>query len=774
MFTQKRFSQIPLYLFFIISALLLNQVGDNGEPLALALLFACLSAGLHPFFFGSCYFFISLFFSNFSIALLALFQALVLSLAFWLKGKFYSPSIRPKQSVFFGFLPPFFLFLSLAGFVLFSPFTPYALAFVFLSFDNAIFQKIIIAAFIFLLSACFSVSVKAILKKILKCRLRTDELIFSLLLFVFLGVGACRLLGVNAYMGIAFFILLLFSHLTKDASCLLCAFVLSLPPYLVIEQTIERFFLYGVAFLLFSKSGRPVLSTAFLSVFFLFAYADGVFALPTHYLVQSILSAVLPALLFILLPTPFLQALESKLIYYKEKHLSRVAINRNRAAIGEQLYEISAVFRDIQATFSSLGSTQAEENAKAYLQSCVIQDACKKCEHYKTCKRSGAQGDIEKLITIGCMKGKANLMDIPKSLAGVCVRQNDLLYFINRQLGEYQKYTLEMENAANGRALLAGQAQGVSEILKNLAFEQSQPIRIYADKERTLNIALLKAGIVSSELLLYGEENDFTLSLVTFERVDVKKIAKIASHTLGVSMMISKRIYLSGDRFCCILKKRPLYDAAFGIASKTKTGESASGDTHSVLKIDEHRFLVALSDGMGSGEYAKRISESTVTLLESFYRAKMPKKSVLSTVNKLLTFHKEESFACVDVAIVDLNDGQADIVKIGSPVGFILSGSSVKVLESSSLPLGILDTVHPDTATHTLHENDVLLFLSDGITGAFGSTSDLYELLKTVPIQNPQELADSLLETALQAYGGVAKDDMTAVAVRIYKSMEME
>ena len=109
-------------------------------------------------------------------------------------------------------------------------------------------------------------------------------------------------------------------------------------------------------------------------------------------------------------------------------------------------------------------------------------------------------------------------------------------------------------------------------------------------------------------------------------------------------------------------------------------------------------------------------------------------------------------------------------MKIGSPIGFILSGSTVRVLEGESLPLGILSTLHPSTDSYPLQENDVLLFLSDGITDAFGSTTDLYEALKTAPIHNPQELANELLSRALQAYGGVAKDDMTAVAVRLFKS----
>ena len=128
-------------------------------------------------------------------------------------------------------------------------------------------------------------------------------------------------------------------------------------------------------------------------------------------------------------------------------------------------------------------------------------------------------------------------------------------------------------------------------------------------------------------------------------------------------MIVSERIALAKEKFCCILKRRPRYDAAFGVATIPKAGEDKSGDTHSVIKIDERKFMVALSDGMGSGEYARRISESTISLLESFYRAKMPSKTVLSTVNKLLTFSKEETFACVDIAVVDLDTGNADIVK---------------------------------------------------------------------------------------------------------------
>ncbi len=767
---RKKTDEIKVLLYFLFGAaiLFLRFVGDNGEPLGLALVYAISAAGLSPLIAALLFTAATLVGGTAEEIVLAAGQALLLALAFTLRDALKKSAPRPKTDAFAGFLPLFALSVALGAFVGLANFTPYVLPFTFLPALNAVTQKTIIAAAIFLLACIFTVAVKSLLRKLLRCRLKGEEIVFSLLLFVFIGVGICRFLSVNAYLGIAFFILLLFSYATKDATALFCAFALSLPPMLVAGLSPERFFVYGVAVALFIKSGRLAAVCALISVFFIYGYFDGLYAYPTAYLVQSVLTVVLPSLFFILLPTPIVREMENRLIFYREKHLSRIAINRNRAAIGEQLYEISSVFREIQATFAALGTTEAEEGAKEYIRACVVEEVCKTCPQYRACARKNILGELPKIVDVGCNKGRATLIDVPRVLADACVNQSNLLYALNRQIVEYRKYMTEAENAANGRALLAGQAQGISEILKSLALEQSEPLRIYTDKEHALNTALLSVGIVCSEVLVYGEEDNPTLSLITFGKADVKKIAAVASHLFNAPMMISQRITLSQDKFCCILRKKPYFDAAFGVSTMKKTGENASGDTHSVVKIDERRFLVALSDGMGSGEYARRISESTISLLESFYRAKMPSDCVLSTINKLLAFSKEETFACVDIGIVNLDDGKADVVKIGSPVAFILSGNTVKVLEGNSLPLGILDSLHPDTASYDLAENDVLLFLSDGITGAFGSTTDLYEVLKGVPIHNPQQLTDLLLEKALSAYGGVAKDDMTAVAVRLY------
>ena len=759
-------SSLSVYLPSFLALFSIAHVGEQGEPFGFALLFALCAAGIPPSLPCIFYVFSSLFPFDPLKSILYGGQALLLALAFLIKNRFFK---RDKGSGNFFTFSAYLIGLVL--FVLLSPFNAYPLPFNLDFLNNPLVQKAFLALFLTVLASAMTVGIRALTDKFLKCRFKSDETIFLAAAFLCVGVGFCRFFGIDAYMGVCFFLLLIVSHLTKDATAVLIAFLLALPSYLVAGVGMERFFMYGVVLSLFSRISRLSGTCALLVTFILFGYLDGVYAYPTPALVGAILSALLPALIFILFPQKWITKMESALVFYKEKHLSRIAINRNRAAIGEQLFEISSLFREIQTTFSALGNGEAENGAKNYIVSHVESEICKKCSGYGTCKALGLKESLIKIVEIGSIKGKVSMIDVPSSMARTCGRQSDLLFALNRKFAEYRKYMTEAENAACGRQLLADQAQGVSEIIKNIALEQSEPLGISTSKEKSLIVALSKIGILASEVLIYGGEDNPTVSLVTFGNANAGKIAKVASSLFQSEMCISEKLALGKEKYCCILRKKPKYDAAFGVATCVKGGEGQSGDTHSTLKIDEKKFLVALSDGMGSGEYAKKISECTISLLESFYRSKMPPPLILSTVNKLLTFSKEESFACVDIAVVDLENGCADVVKIGSPMGFILSDTSLKILESESLPLGILESIRPSVASYPLKENDTLLFLSDGITDAFSSSSELYDFLKTVPASNPQRLADELLAAADARYGGVAKDDMTAIAVRIFKSV---
>ena len=432
--------------------------------------------------------------------------------------------------------------------------------------------------------------------------------------------------------------------------------------------------------------------------------------------------------------------------------------------MGERLYEVSALFREIENAFLL---PEPADDGTARITQKVYATVCGACARRAGCPQEEVYPALGRLVRVGRAKGKANLIDLPADLSHRCPNVAGVLFALNKELEGDSRRLAALSAAREGRALLARQAHGVSEIMRDLALKESEEYAL-SESEDALAKVLQEHGILSSEIFVYGEGGALTVSMTLAEDADPKRVCLAAGEALGAPLALAEKLPLSHGRACFVLRRKPRFDAAFGIAARPKQGETASGDTHSVLKIDERRFLVALSDGMGSGDAARDVSSRTLSLMESFYKTGMPSDTVLSTVNSLISYSADERFSCLDLAAVDLDDGNADIVKIGSPAGFLLTGEELKILEGQSLPMGALEAVHPATMRVTMHENDFLLFLSDGITSAFGSSADLCAYLGGLRPLNPQALAENVLSAALsRSPEGKAGDDMTVLAVKL-------
>jgi stage II sporulation protein E len=270
--------------------------------------------------------------------------------------------------------------------------------------------------------------------------------------------------------------------------------------------------------------------------------------------------------------------------------------------------------------------------------------------------------------------------------------------------------------------------------------------------------------------MIYGKENAETVSLIlNMKNFSITGLQNLISKVLGNNMLLASKSDISQDKCFLSFRKCADYDAVFGIAKHTKDNSTSSGDTYSVTRLDGDKFLVALSDGMGSGKQAETISTTSLTLIESFYKAGIESNVILNTVNKLLAINTEDSFSAMDISVIDLKNLQADFIKYGSPYGFIIGEEGIKIIEGNSLPLGIFNELKPSICTDYLRDGDMLLFLSDGVTDAFKSASEIIDFLRSVPALNPQTLADAVMDKALKLNNGNKLDDMTALAVRVYK-----
>ena len=140
----------------------------------------------------------------------------------------------------------------------------------------------------------------------------------------------------------------------------------------------------------------------------------------------------------------------------------------------------------------------------------------------------------------------------------------------------------------------------------------------------------------------------------------------------------------------------------------------------------------------------------------------------MSSVNKLLNLEKDDIFSTIDIVVIDLKNGIADFVKMGSASSYIRGQDECKIIECSSLPIGILQDVNTVTKKVVLNEKDMIVLCSDGINDAFGSDSQFRDFLLTIKSVNPQEVADKILERALANNNGYAVDDMTCLVVKIF------
>lgn len=641
----------------------------------------------------------------------------------------------------------------------------------------------IVAACIYILCFVFIGAMRCLLWRAGKRRLACEDLIFCAAAAAAAGIGLYNGIGEYAYEGIALFLILLCAAAQGNGNAALCALVLALPAGICQSAAAAApaltdcalYVLYAAVAVVFMRIGKlpAALAVFFANVtaryftdFFNAADLSAAFTGSAFYL--TMLVPLIPCALFALLPEFLLRKLRHVLHRYGDKSLTRAGINRSRAVIGEKLFEVSAVFREIENIFADTQTErESETGVRAYMLDGLRKEVCTACERRNECGRDTEEG-LARLIAVGCGKGRVNLIDLPASVTAHCGEPSALIFSLNKMLAEYRQSSIEAENRTIGRKLLAGQARAVADMLKKLAVEQCSPLSSRRDAETAVKTALARGGIPCDEALISGDPPEVLLTLS--ENANGENVCRAASAALGMQFALSKKREISAGKYVFLLRRRPDLDAAFGVASRTKDGETMCGDTHSMIKIDERTFLFALSDGMGSGEYARSVSDSALSLIESFCRAGLTGESMLETVNELLAFRRDELFACVDIATVNLDTGRTDIVKIGSPLGFLLTENGTEILESDSLPLGILEGVRPTSLTRSLGEGDILIFLSDGITSAFGSSADLAEFLSALRTSNPQAIADELLAGALQRTGGAAPDDMTVVAMRLFAS----
>lgn len=618
----------------------------------------------------------------------------------------------------------------------------------------------------------FVSAAKVFLVKGLKYRLSTDEIVSAAALYSVASYGVINLFSAPVYECFAVGAILVSGMIMRRSCCSAVALISALPLFFNTEN--PAFFaplaLYSLAVTCFSPHSKLATAISVLAVKVALWNFTDVYDDWSFYPQLFILA---PVCVYLFVPSRAFKKIREKLAVYKDNNLGKYALNRNRLDLAGKLFEISSVFDEMSASVKKLSEkTDVKEKAEKDLAEELFMTCCSDCKHLSSCRgnRFPSDEELRKIITLATAKGRLNLADLPSAFSVKCKYPESIVDETNELIARSERELLKAESLKNGRELILAQTDGLSEALKSLATNLSLRLDGRNETGNAISKNLMSAGIYAYETLAFGEGDGIEVNLLLPQKqVSSPLLLKAVKEVTGKNMVICDVFNVSEDLTAVTLKRAPLFDAAFSVAQKTKSDKEKSGDTHSLTKISEGKFLVALNDGMGSGEKASQTSATAISLVETFYKANLPSETVLSTVNKILSFNNEDNFTALDVGVIDLFSGGADFIKIGSPYSFVITRDAVKIVEGSSLPLGILDDLHPTVCKTKLDSGDVVVFVSDGISDAFGSSSDLIDFLSTQRALNPKTLADNILEKALALDGGIAKDDMTAFCVRIFE-----
>lgn len=455
----------------------------------------------------------------------------------------------------------------------------------------------------------------------------------------------------------------------------------------------------------------------------------------------------------------------------------------------ERLTKFSKAFEELSKTFSEISET-AISTTKQDISSLFDRVADKVCKDCSLCLHCWDRNFyntyqvmfkiVEKLDDKGYIEEK----DIPDYFMDRCERISEFVKQVNNVYELFKVNLVWKSRVGESRGLMSQQLDGLSKVISNLANEINYDVKFKGDLEDQLLVELDKAGIKANDAVIF--QNKWGKNEVTIfhrgcggTRNCINTIEKVATGILGRRMIKESSECVQNHKTgICTLKlvEEETFRVTTGVAKLGKYEESVSGDNYTFMNTGDGKYILALSDGMGSGQRADSQSRAAISLLEQFMETGFDKDTAVKLINSILVLKSDDdSFATIDLSAIDLYDGRVEFVKIGAVSTYIKRPNRVETIKTVSLPAGILSDIETELICKTVDNGDFIIMVTDGIIDAFKANEEgeksLIKYIEEIENLNPQGIADSILNKAYSNSGNKALDDMTVLVAKVWKKV---
>ncbi len=469
------------------------------------------------------------------------------------------------------------------------------------------------------------------------------------------------------------------------------------------------------------------------------------------------------------------KALLDRIPIYKQVSSSvsaKTLLDRAKSDLSHRVNGISKVFYEMADAYCHYSQTITQDDkAEVVLAGELMTCTCNKCERREECFRAlGKQTStiFESVISSGLATGRASLVDLPNFVNAHCNKIPQLLANTNSLVGSYLARRTARKNYGRDSQLMATQLAGVGGALGQLSQNLLDSGSVDLDMEDRLVGELAEYNIVCNEVMTMSCSGGVSLSMVIREQdKDNDMLIKVAQRVVGHRLQLDEEVTKIGEnRIHINLLPAPKYNLTYGFCQQIKQGSTACGDIVKVIKIGGNKVLVALCDGMGSGENAQHDSTKAMEMVANYYKVGWDNARSLSLINRLLAVTSQDNFCALDMCVVDLDNALVDFIKLGGVESYIRRESAVEIVPAVALPMGIIEEANPQISRQMLVVGDMAVVVSDGINDIL-TPEGITLILDKIGSLNPQVVCDEIMGQAKRI--GL-QDDATVIAFRIFLS----
>jgi stage II sporulation protein E len=458
-------------------------------------------------------------------------------------------------------------------------------------------------------------------------------------------------------------------------------------------------------------------------------------------------------------------------------------VRKIRDVTAHRVAQFSRVFQALANSFSNYGLASEDDYQEReidYFLSDIAGKTCQTCFKKEQCWSQHFDTTYEYMKQI-MLEADTKKFD-PKLLRewdNHCIKSKKVVELMEKEVSYYQANKKLRKQVNESRKLVAEQLMGVSQVMEDFAKEiQKERENHYLQEEQILE-ALQEFGVEIGHVDIYSLEKgnvDIEMSIPYCDgRGECEKlIAPMLSDILGETIVVKREecaAYPNG--YCHVaFGSAKAFVIETGVAHAAKGGGLISGDSYSMIELGAGKYAIAISDGMGNGERAHNESNETLRLLQQILQTGIEEKVAIKSINSILSLRTtDEIFSTLDLAMIDLQDASTKFLKIGSTPSFVKRGDKVIKIEASNLPMGIIKEFEFEVVSEQLKAGDLLIMMSDGVFEgpAHVENYDVWmkRKIKELQTNDPQEVADLIMEEVIRTCSGRIEDDMTIVVAKI-------